>query len=41
MPEKVQELHARYDALARQAIPPKTAPASPGFQSPKVWGEKY
>jgi arylsulfatase A-like enzyme len=40
LPEKVKELRARYDALARQAIPPKAAPAAPGFRPPKVWGEK-
>src|SRR5437763_9998601 len=38
-PDKVKELRARYDALARQAVPPKSAPKAPGFQSPKVWGE--
>jgi arylsulfatase A-like enzyme len=38
-PEKVAELQARYDALARQAVPPKSAPKAPGFRSPRVWGE--
>ena len=38
-PDKVKELRARYDTLARQAVPPKSAPKAPGFQSPKVWGE--
>ncbi len=38
-PDKVQELQARYQRLARQAAPPKSAPKPPGFQSPKVWGE--
>ena len=35
-----KELRARYDALARQAVPPKTRPQPPGFQSPKVWGQR-
>ena len=38
-PDKLQELRARYEALAGQAAPPKVAPAVPGFRSPKVWGE--
>ena len=39
-PDKVKHLRARYDAFARQALPPKSAPKAAGFQSPKVWGEK-
>ena len=39
-PDKLKELRARYDALAGQAVPPKVAPAVPGFRSPKVWGER-
>jgi arylsulfatase A-like enzyme len=38
-PEKVAELRGRYDALARQVSPPKSAPKAPGFRSPRVWGE--
>jgi arylsulfatase A-like enzyme len=38
-PGKVQELRARYDEIAREAIPPKVAPAAKEFRSPKVWGE--
>src|SRR5439155_22198448 len=39
-PEKVKELRTRYDALARQAVPPKGGGAKPAdFQSPRVWGE--
>jgi len=38
-PDKVRELRAAYEAFARQAVPPKTRPKPPGFQSPKVWGE--
>lgn len=38
-PDKVNELRARYDALARQAVPPKNAPKAADFQSPAVWGE--
>lgn len=39
-PDKVKELRARYDALARQAVPPKAAPKAADFQTPRVWGEK-
>jgi arylsulfatase A-like enzyme len=38
-PDKVRELRARYDALARQAVPPNSTPRAPGFKSPAVWGE--
>lgn len=38
-PDKVRELRARYDALARQAVPPKAAPKPAGFHSPRIWGE--
>ena len=38
-PEKVKELRTRYDALAREAVPPKAKPKAPGFKSPEVWGE--
>lgn len=39
-PDKVKELRARYEKLASQAVPPKTAPKAPGFQSPKIWGQQ-
>lgn len=39
-PEKVKELRARYDAIAKQQVAPKAAPKAKGFQVPKVWGEK-
>jgi arylsulfatase A-like enzyme len=39
-PEKARELRVRLDALAAQAVPPKSRPAAPGFKSPKVWGEQ-
>jgi arylsulfatase A-like enzyme len=38
-PDKVKELQARYDLLARHAVPPKSAPKSVDFKSPQVWGE--
>jgi arylsulfatase A-like enzyme len=38
-PAKVAELRARYDAFAREAVPPKSAPVPAGFKTPKVWGE--
>jgi arylsulfatase A-like enzyme len=39
-PGKVNELLGRYEALARQAVKPKSAPKAPGFKSPRVWGER-
>ncbi|HPA19295.1 MAG TPA: arylsulfatase [Verrucomicrobiae bacterium] len=38
-PDKVNELRARYDALAAQAAPPANRPKAPDFKSPPVWGE--
>jgi arylsulfatase A-like enzyme len=38
-PEVVKDLAARYDALARQAVAPKSRPKPAGFRSPKVWGQ--
>jgi arylsulfatase A-like enzyme len=37
--DKVKELRARYETLARQAATPRNAPKPGGFRSPKVWGE--
>ncbi|MBI3877381.1 MAG: sulfatase-like hydrolase/transferase, partial [Verrucomicrobia bacterium] len=39
-PDKVKELRAKLDAFAKEAVPPKSAPAAQGFKSPRVWGEK-
>jgi arylsulfatase A-like enzyme len=39
-PEKVKELRDRYDALALQAVEPKSAPKAPEFRSPRIWGER-
>jgi len=39
-PEKVKELRARYDAFAREQMPPKVKPKAPDFVTPKIWGEK-
>ncbi len=39
-PEKVAELRAKLDALAAQAVPPKSVPMEPGFKTPRVWGQK-
>jgi arylsulfatase A-like enzyme len=39
-PGKVKELREHYDALARQAVKPKSAPKAPGFRSPRIWGER-
>lgn len=36
---KVDELRARYDDYAKQAVPPRNRPKKPGFKAPKVWGE--
>ena len=38
-PAKLKELRDRYQALARQAAKPKSAPKAPGFRSPRIWGE--
>ena len=38
-PDKVAELRARYDAFAREAVAPRSAPKAAGFRSPRVWGE--
>ncbi|MGL4554372.1 MAG: arylsulfatase B [Gemmataceae bacterium] len=38
-PERVKELRAAYDALAKQAVPPKYHERPKGFAVPKVWGE--
>lgn len=39
-PDKVRDLRARYDALARQAVPPKAHPKPPDFKPSKVAGEE-
>jgi len=38
-PEMVKTLRARYDALARQAVPPKSKPQPADHKAPAVWGE--
>ena len=39
-PEKVKELRKRYDALAAEAVPPKSKGGKPtDFKSPQVWGQ--
>jgi arylsulfatase A-like enzyme len=37
--DKVNELRARYEQLAKQAVPPKSTPKPEGFKAPEVWGE--
>jgi arylsulfatase A-like enzyme len=39
-PEKVKELRARYDALAKQAAKPGNKPRPPDYTAPKVYGEQ-
>ncbi len=39
-PEKVKELRARLEVFAKTAVPPKSAPVTKGFKTPKVWGEE-
>jgi arylsulfatase A-like enzyme len=39
-PDKVNELRTRYDAFARQQVPPKATSKAKDFKSPKIWGEK-
>jgi arylsulfatase A-like enzyme len=38
-PDKVKELKARYDVLAKEAVLPKSAPKPNDFVTPKIWGE--
>ena len=38
-PEKVKDLRARYDALAKQAAKPGNQPKPPNYSAPKVWGQ--
>jgi len=38
-PARVEIMLRRLHEFARQAVPPKAAPAPPGFISPAVWGE--
>jgi arylsulfatase A-like enzyme len=38
-PQKVAELQSRFDAIASQAVPPRSALKAAGFKSPRVWGE--
>jgi arylsulfatase A-like enzyme len=38
-PEVVKKLRARYDALAREAVPPKSKPQPADYKAPAVWGE--
>src|SRR5205823_3095232 len=39
-PDKVKQLRALYDKLARQAVAPKVGPKPADFRAPKVWGEE-
>jgi arylsulfatase A-like enzyme len=39
-PDKIRELRARYEVLAKQQVAPKSRPKGKGFVSPKVWGEE-
>jgi arylsulfatase A-like enzyme len=38
-PEKLAELRRRYEASAREAVPPKSAAKAADFKTPAVWGE--
>lgn len=38
--DKVGELRTKLDELAKQAVPPKSAPMPTGFKTPRVWGQK-
>jgi len=38
-PGKVEELRARYDQFAKQAVAPKAKGKPADFKSPKIWGE--
>jgi arylsulfatase A-like enzyme len=38
-PEKTKQLRERYEALAKEAVAPKSQPKPRGFEAPKVWGQ--
>lgn len=38
-PDKVRELQLKYEAFAKEAVAPKSAPKGKGFRTPKVWGQ--
>ncbi len=38
-PEKVKQLRERYQALASQAVEPKSKPKARGFEAPAIWGQ--
>jgi arylsulfatase A-like enzyme len=38
-PDKATELQARYEAWAKQAVSPKSAPKAAAFKPPTIWGE--
>ncbi|MDB5298134.1 MAG: atsA 16, partial [Phycisphaerales bacterium] len=38
-PDVVKRLRARYDGLAKEAVPPKNRPKAKDFKVPAVWGE--
>lgn len=38
-PDKAKELLMRYEAFAREAVPPKAAPKAKDFRVPRVWGQ--
>lgn len=38
-PGKVRELQTRYEAFAREAVPPRNKPRPADFVAPKIWGE--
>ena len=38
-PDVVKKLRARYDALARQAVPPKSKPQPADYKAPAIWGQ--
>jgi len=38
-PDKAKDLLSKLAAYAQQAVPPKIAPQTPDFKTPKVWGE--
>ncbi len=36
--EKVKELRAAYDVIAKESVPPKQRRAAPDYKVPAVWG---
>lgn len=41
LPDRASPLRARFEKLAKEAVPPKASPKGAGFKSPAIWGEGH